>query len=90
MSEVVVLLSSLLLADLQAGSPETRAGVAVLQEVQAAKADVMYDTAFPDPDDPNLIHLTIFVEDGAEQLALALRGLSGVHASYVKPAADLP
>ncbi|MEM6615558.1 MAG: hypothetical protein AAF619_03425 [Pseudomonadota bacterium] len=90
MTEVVLLISSLLLADLQSVDPESTSATKLLRESERQAAVFKYNSAFPDPEREGAYYLSVAVGRDADVFAKEASGLEGVFASYSKPAADLP
>ncbi|MCP4386122.1 MAG: hypothetical protein GY798_32735 [Hyphomicrobiales bacterium] len=90
MTEVVLLVSSLIFADLRGGAGENAAAHALLCETKRFDAVVNYASAFPNSERPETVYLTILIDKDAEEFAEIVRGLDGVYSSYVKPDAELP
>lgn len=90
MTEVVLLISSLIFADLQDGSAANATAAALLHETKRFDAVVNYDSAVPNPDRQETVYLTILIDQDARKFAEIVRGLDGVYSCYVKPGVELP
>ncbi len=90
MTEVVILISTLLFADLQNDAAGNLAAQAILRETGNFNAVVNYDAAIPNPDQPGTVYITILIDNQAQQFAEIIRNLDGVHSCYVKPGAERP
>ncbi|MGI9354562.1 MAG: hypothetical protein ACR2PF_05320 [Rhizobiaceae bacterium] len=90
MTEVVILISSLIFADLQDGAAGNATAEALLREIGKYGAVVNYDSSFTDPERSGAVYLTILIDNQAQQFAEIVRDLDGVYSCYVKPGAELP
>ncbi|MEM8878821.1 MAG: hypothetical protein AAGD23_13260 [Pseudomonadota bacterium] len=90
MTEVVLLISSLIFADLQDGAAGNANTDALLREMKRFDAVAHYASAFPNPERLETVYLTLRIDKEAEKFAEIVRGLDGVYSSYVKPGVELP
>ncbi|MDD9911353.1 MAG: hypothetical protein OXR62_16920 [Ahrensia sp.] len=90
MTEVVLLVSSLVLADLRDGEGRDATAVRLMQEAQDRNATVNLATAFPDPERKGASFLTIRIGDDAAAFVETICDLDGVLSCYVKPQVELP
>ncbi len=90
MTEVVILISSLLLADLRDGIADTAPAKEFLLQTRNFNAELNFDAATPDPERPNAVFLTTLVDTRAQQFAESILGIDGVLSCYVKPDAESP
>lgn len=94
MTEVVILISSLIFANLQNDGQndgvKNATAQALLREANKFGAVMNYDAAFPNPEQPGTVYLTILIGNQAQQFAESIGNLDGVYSSYVKPGAERP
>ena len=90
MTEVVILISTLLFADLQNGTAGNATAEALLRETSKFGAVMNYASATPNPEQPETVYLTIMIDNQAQQFAEIVRNLDGVYSCYVKPGAERP
>jgi hypothetical protein len=89
-TEVVLLISSLVFADLKGGATGNATADTLLRETKRFDAVVNYASAFPNPERPDTVYLTVLVDKNAEEFAEIVRGFDGVYSSYVKPDVESP
>ena len=90
MTEVVLLISSLIFVNLQNGAAGDATAEALLREAKKFDAEVNYASAFPNSEQPGTTYLTILIDNQAQQFAKIVCNLDGVYSCYVKPEAELP
>ena len=90
MTEVVILISTLIFADLQDGAARNATAKALLRETRRFDAVMNYASAIPDPERPGAVYLTTIIDNQAQQFAEVVRDLDGVYSCYVKPGVGLP
>ncbi|MEM9330458.1 MAG: hypothetical protein AAGA53_03975 [Pseudomonadota bacterium] len=90
MTEVVILISSLLFADIQNDASANAHAEALIREADRYGGIMNYDSATPNPEQPGTVYLTIMIDNQAQAFAETVRNLEGVYASYVKPGVERP
>ena len=90
MSQVVIVISAMLLADLRE-APYTVSGAAEIVEICARHgATISAASATIDPEQASAGYLTIYLDGDAAALAEDLRTIDTVREAFVKPGVELP
>ncbi len=90
LTEVVVLMSALLFADLQTGRPQAADAAALASECGRHNARVNYDLAIPNPESDDSYYLSFFLDEQAGDFMEKIKDLDGVLSIYVKSGVELP
>ena len=90
MAQVVILISTLLLADLHEPVPAGTRAADIIDVIRQCEGKVIFTSATPNPDQEKTQFVSISLMERADECARMLQSLDGVLAAYVKPGEFLP
>ena len=90
MAQIVVLISSLIFADLQDPSNTSMPAAGIAETIAQCGGEIELASATPNPDQENTMFVSISLTEHADKCVRDLRTLDGVLAAYIKPAESLP
>ncbi|MEL7529385.1 MAG: hypothetical protein AAFN16_26725 [Pseudomonadota bacterium] len=90
LAEVVVLMSALLLSDLQKEKPTGAGAIEIASESKKRNARSNFELATPNPEVRDSFFVTFFLDEQAGDFAESIKKFDGVLSVYVKPDIGLP